>query len=38
LSKWCRTGNGTLLDDIRAMFRKRDWFAPLRERERDVFG
>lgn len=37
-SKWCRTGNGTLLDDIRSMFRKRKHFAPLWEKEREIFG
>ena len=37
-TKWARTGTGTLADDIRTMFRKRKHFAPLWEREAEIFG
>ena len=37
-SKWCRTGDGKLVDDIRQMFRKRKHFAPLWEKEKEIFG
>lgn len=37
-SKWFRTGDGKLVDDIRSMFRKRKHFAPLWAREKEIFG
>lgn len=37
-SKWYRTGDGKLVDDIRNMFRKRELFAPLWGREQEIFG
>ncbi len=37
-SKWARTGNGTLADDILGMFRKRKHFEPLWGREKEIFG
>ena len=36
--KWYRTGDGKLVDDIRQMFRKRKHFAPLWEKEKEIFG
>lgn len=37
-SKWYRTGDGKLVTDILQMFRKRKHFAPLWEREKEIFG
>ena len=36
--KWYRTGDGKLVDDIHQMFRKRKHFAPLWDREEELFG